>query len=313
MLLALAALLPACSADFFITQVIATPNLGREIDVGPEASRRALSEMEADRFLRVTVGPPVASIGAWIFEPPQYPVRGTVLVLHGVADGPFWMRSKAQALAKHGYRAVLVGLRGYGASSGALRGFGIHERHDLVQLVDALDRCGLLEGGLGVWGMSYGGAVAIMYAGQDPRVGAVVAVGAFAAMRPAVSHAMCLFFPFCSAIRDEQQRDLIVDCAAGISEIDADDASAEIAITRTTAPVLLVHGEWDSIVPIENGERLHAAAPDHSVLERLPSTGHFGSWWDLDGRVEALTMEWFDRHLAGAPPASRLPSPGASP
>ncbi|MBM4111818.1 MAG: alpha/beta fold hydrolase, partial [Phycisphaerae bacterium] len=295
-----------CTTDFFVGQIVATPNYHRAIDTTPEADRREREWMKSDSFLRVPVGPPEASLGAWIFEPPAPPL-GTILVLHGIADGPFWMRDKARALAKHGYRAVLVGLRGYGASSGDFRGFGVIEREDLVQVVDEIDRRGLLDGPLGVWGMSYGGAVAIMYAGHDPRVRAVVTVGAFASMRMAVPHTLELFFPIPGLLMSESEQDRLVAMAAAIAGFSANDAAAEVAIAKTSAPVLLVHGDWDWIVPYENGERLHAAAPDHSELVRLPATGHFGSYWDVGGEVERRSFEWFDRHLAAPAPGAASP------
>ena len=57
-------------------------------------------------------------------------------------------------------------------------------------------------------------------------------------------------------------------------------------IARVKAPILVLHGERDSIVPIEFGERLYALAPGPKRMVRFPQGGHV----DLDdhGAVEAV-------------------------
>jgi len=285
--------------SFYVAQVACPPNHGKTIDLDSQNDAERARSMGADRFMRVAVGPPDASIGAWIIDPPAGSApRGTILVLHGVADGPIWMRGKARYLAQQGYRAVLVGLRGYGESTGEFRGFGVLERRDLRQVVDALDDNGLLAGSLGAWGMSYGGAVAIEFAGDDPRVRAVVAVGAFSDMRSAVPGALKTFFPVLTWFMSDADHARIVDEAGALGGFDPDDASPLRQIKRTTAPVLVIHGEWDAIIPFEHAQRLHAAAPAHSRLIALPATGHFGSYLDFGARVQEASLEWFDRWLA---------------
>lgn len=303
-ILALGALAMAssgCTHGFFVTQIAATPNHGREIEMTACADQRECERMGADGFVRVEVGPPIASIGLWLFEPASKP-RGTVFVLHGVADGPFWMRDKARAFAAHGYRAVLVGLRGYGASTGDFRGYGVFERHDLSQVVDELERLGLIDGSIGVWGMSYGGAVAHLWGASDPRVCAVVTVGAFSSMRLVVPQVMRLMFPIPALFASDEECQSIIDEASGFAGFDPDEACPEAAVAGTSAATLLIHGDWDLIVPYEHAERLHAAAPIGTTLLRLPATGHLGSYIDFGGRVEAASLEWFDRWLARKAP-----------
>lgn len=289
---------PACG-PFYVTQIACPPNHGRAIDCDPARDEGIAESMGADRFVRVDVGPPEASIGSWIFDPPDGgEPRGTILVLHGVADGPFWMRGKARTFAAHGYRAVLVGLRGYGESSGDFRSFGVIERRDLRQVLDRLECDGLVVGQVGVWGMSYGGATAIEFAGVDPRVRAVVSVGAFADMRGAIPGALKTFFPVFTWFKSDEEYRRIIDAVGEVGGFDPDEASPVRLIARTTAPVLLIHGDWDAIVSPEHARRLHEAAPGHSKLIEIPATGHFGTYLDFGGRVRDASLEWFDRWLA---------------
>ena len=160
-----------------------------------------------DHRFRVEVESPPASLSVWIIDPsgetlqtegddirfddppPQREVRppeATVSAASRISSrqkttGPYLVW--ARFLAQHGYRAVLVDLRGQGGSSGAWLTFGPQEARDVQHVIDELDRRELLVGRLGVLGASYGGATAIHLAGLDPRVACVATVSAFSTMR----------------------------------------------------------------------------------------------------------------------------------
>ncbi len=101
-----------------------------------------------DQQFWVKVGPPEASLSVSVVEPrgKSPSPRGTILVLHGVLARSATMLPAARALADAGYRAVLVDLRGHGRSTGKYMTFGLQEAKDLSQVIDALERRGLLAG-----------------------------------------------------------------------------------------------------------------------------------------------------------------------
>ena len=127
-------------------------------------------------------------VGSVIEPTTGQPPRGTVLVLHGLGGRGLTMLPKADALARAGYRAVLVDLRGQGRSTGRYLTFGIQEARDLSQVIDALERHALGSGPIGVCGISYGATTAIHLAARDPRVQAVVAIQPFGMLRPEVPY-----------------------------------------------------------------------------------------------------------------------------
>jgi fermentation-respiration switch protein FrsA (DUF1100 family) len=60
-------------------------------------------------------------------------------------------------------------------------------------------------------------------------------------------------------------------------------------IPRLNAPLLMLHGANDSIVPLMHGEELYAAAPEPKRIEVFPDAGHndlVGPDW-----IETIT-EW---------------------
>jgi fermentation-respiration switch protein FrsA (DUF1100 family) len=53
-----------------------------------------------------------------------------------------------------------------------------------------------------------------------------------------------------------------------------DSFRSDLRIGRVTAPILVVHGERDNIVPIGFGERLYAMIRAAKRFLRLPEAGH---------------------------------------
>lgn len=253
-----------------------------------------------DHELFVEVGPPEAVLRLWIVEPKHGEAHGTVLVLHGWRNKMFWMKGIAHKLADTGYRAVLVDLRGHGGSTGDYISYGAIESADLVQVVDTLQRMGLLQGPLGVWGISMGGSTAILFAGRDARVQAVVAVSPYRSMRDVVPGFIRLGLPIRGLLMSDDQIAAQVDLAAEEAGFNPDKADALRAIQQTDAPVLILHGEWDALVPYRHGKALRNAAPAGSELVELKMTGHIGAFFH--GEVADRSLAWFERHFAGAEP-----------
>jgi pimeloyl-ACP methyl ester carboxylesterase len=201
-------------------------------------------------------------------------------------------------LAHEGYRAVLVDLRGHGESTGSWLTYGVVESRDLSQVLDALEREKLTAGQVGVYGASYGGAIALMLAGRDPRVRAVVSVASFATMREEVPY----FIRHSSRVPAWFVSDRAISCAitdAGkLAEFDPNECTPLAAIQRTKAQVLLLHGQPDEKVPVEHGRQMHAAAPLHSELIVTASPGHDAFCGDRGGVITRAMTAWFARWLA---------------
>ena len=67
----------------------------------------------------------------------------------------------------------------------------------------------------------------------------------------------------------------------------------ERTIRAVTAPVLILHGEQDSIVPVEMGRRLYDAAKEPKRIELFPRAGHndlfdHGAWEKAEAFLESL-------------------------
>lgn len=284
--------------------IVYAPNHGWQPSEEPGKLHNGPDAWGIDHEMYVQVGPPGALLRTWIVEPddetlrPDGQPRGTIFVLHGFRNQAFWMRDKAHRFAEEGYRAVLVDLRGHGGSSGGFISYGAQESKDLVKVADALKREGLLSGPIGVWGISMGGSTAIQWAGRDERISAVVAVAPFTKMSAIVPVAVRTMLPVGGWFMSDEEIRTIMHQAALEAGFDPAEADALRAIQKTKAPVLILHGTWDAVVPPEHGEQLHEAAPDHSELVQLGWTGHVSAHFNDEALGRAVG--WFNEHLAAA-------------
>jgi len=282
--------------------IVWAPNTNKSIDPADDLPSDRLAGIGVYQQLRVDVGPPAASLSVWIINPPSSrpmdgkPLRGTVLVLHGIQDNKNSMVGVGKTMAAAGYRAVLVDSRGHGRSSGQWATYGAVESHDLSQLLDALDHRGLIVGRVGAFGVSYGAATAILLAGIDPRVRAVVAVSPFATMRDEVHHYIRRFVP--SILLSDARIDESIDAAGRLANFDPEMANPMHAIGKTKAQVLLIHGKSDRKIPYQQSEALHAAAPSHSSLIVVEGQNHDSIIADPTSPIFTDAVRWFDRWLS---------------
>ncbi len=285
--------------------IVAAPNRGRLLVAVERVDRSELARMEVEREIRVTVGPPDASLSMWVMAPPHVSTRpdgqggmATVLVLHGMGDSKRSMVSVGKMLMGLGYRAVLIDLRGQGSSTGNWLTYGVRESADLVQVLDALTRDGFVDGAVGVYGASYGAATAIQLAGRDVRVRAVVAVAPFARMRDVVPVSVRHYLPGGRFLPDGLIHRAI-DRAGAMAGFQPDEAEPVSALGRTSAGVLLIHGRRDARIPVSQSELLAQAAGDRARLIVLEEEDHDSIMRDRSGVIARETAAWFGEHLKG--------------
>lgn len=196
--------------------------------------------------------------------------RGTLFLLHGYGVSGTTLLQWALTLAEDGWRCVLVDLRGHGQSSGKKVFFGAQESRDLAQLADALERDGRLRPPCGVVGASYGAALALKWAGEDARLGPVVALTPYAELQPAVL-----------AIRDGYARWIprgwVRAAAARLPQVVGVEAAGLDPLHwlgERPVRALFVATDHDPIAPPDAVKRLHAIALPGSAYEHLGTGIH---------------------------------------
>ena len=250
--------------------------------------------------LRTDVGPPSATLVSWVVEPRRGALNGTVLLLHGVRMDKQSLVPVGVALSDAGYRAVLVDLRGHGESSGRYLTYGAVEARDLSRVLDALGSQAPSAACAGVYGFSYGAAVAIELAARDPRLVAVVAVAPFSSLREVTTDYERKYLPAPLQLIPDAWFQGAIDEGARLAEFDPDRTAPVRAVERTFAYILLIHGTADTQVPPRHSEIVAKAAGDRAELLSIPGATHDDMPVDASGAVRRATVAWFDRRLSNS-------------
>jgi fermentation-respiration switch protein FrsA (DUF1100 family) len=178
----------------------------------------------------------------WLVEATA-PSRGHVLLCHGNAGNVGDRVLHAALLAKSGFDVLLFDYRGYGRSTGSPSEEGTYR--------DARAARTLLDEPAIYLGESLGGAVALKLARESPPAGLVLQ-STFTSVRDmARSH-----YPFIP------------------SALVPDAYPSNRLIGGLEAPLLVLHGERDDIVPVSQGRALFDAAPEPKQIRTFPNLGH---------------------------------------
>jgi fermentation-respiration switch protein FrsA (DUF1100 family) len=187
---------------------------------------------------------------AWWIPTRATAVQGHVLFFHGNAGNISHRLEHALALTAAGLDVLLVDYRGYGGSTGRPSEEGLHRDARAA-------RAALLAGGrvdparLVYMGESLGGAVALRLAVEAPPL-ACVLQSTFTSLREVA----------------RQHYPAPLSALAG----DAYPNRERIALLR--APVLILHGDVDEIVPVAHAVALFDAAREPRRLRVVPGAGH---------------------------------------
>ena len=242
-----------------------------------------------------------ATLRGWLRHAPAASPDGTqqagpaAVVVHGWGGSARDMLPLSEPLLADGLHVLLLDARGHGRSGEA----------DLVSMPAIAEdvsaalawlraRPEVDPSRIVLVGHSVGAGACLFVAAGDPKIAAVVSLASMADPREFMSDRLRHRLPgplTALALR-------YVEHAVGHRFT---EFAPVHTISRFHAPVLLLHGERDTTVPVSDAHRLHARAPEHSTLVILRNADH-NSVEALDG--EQQTVQDFLRR-AGVTPAAR--------
>jgi fermentation-respiration switch protein FrsA (DUF1100 family) len=187
-----------------------------------------------------------------------------VLYFHGNGGALRYRVERFRALVADGAGLLALSYRGYGGSSGAPTEAGLLADAEATY---AFAAARYPPEHIVLWGESLGSAVAIALATRH-KVSRLVLEAPFTSAAD-IGAAVYWFLPVRLLMKDQFRSDL--------------------RIAQVTAPVLILHGTDDAVVPISYGERLFALANEPKRMVRIPGGGHV----DLDAFGAQAMAQFF--------------------
>ena len=237
--------------------------------------------------------PDAAILRGWLVRPPQ-PRGDAVLLLHGVGDNRLGMTGYAQLLLAHGFTVLLPDARAHGVSGGDLATYGLFERRDIAQWADLLRTDVGAHCVYGI-GESMGAAQLLQSLQASAPFCAVVTESPFANFREIAYDRMGQPFHLGPWVGRTVLRPLVEVAflrARWKYGLDMDNVSPEGAVAETRVPVLLIHGQIDSNIPLRHSRRIHVRDPA-TVLWEVPGADHCGAIATAPEEFEKRLIAWF--------------------
>jgi len=218
------------------------------------------------REIELTIADGIALI-AW--HAPAKDDKPTILYFHGNAANAANRVAKIELIRENGFGVLYLNNRGYGGSGGRPS-----EEDDVADAIAAYDHLmgfGVPAGKIVAYGESLGSGQAVQLAAARP----VAAVVLEAPLTSTVDVARRTYFwlPIGLLITDQYNN--------------------ERNIRSVTAPVLILHGEQDGVIPVKMGWRVYRAANEPKRIEVFPQGTHddlfdHGAWEKARVFVDSL-------------------------
>lgn len=186
--------------------------------------------------------------------PALRPAHVTLVFFHGNGGNRYKAALLAAPLRRDGVEIIVASYRGYGDNPGKPSEQGL--RQDAVAFLRLAQASRPRK--LYVFGYSLGGGVALDLAAQE-KVDGVITLGTFSSLR---------------SVTPPLARGLVLDRFDNIA-----------AVRRLRAPLLILHGTADTVVPIREAVKLKAAAGPNARFLRLSGAPHHLMLDQLAGRI----------------------------
>ena len=226
------------------------------------------------------------------YFPAKKPKR-IIIAMHGWKSAwSFDYARYSEFFRKKNCSVLYVEQRGQNASGGDYMGFGIIERYDCLQWAKYASEN--ISGELPIYllGVSMGAATVMMASDLELpcNVAGIIADCGYTSPKAIWKHVMeknlHIPYSFVSGEVDKAYKKYInVEC--GFSCVDA--------LSKTTIPVLFIHGTDDKFVPIEMTYENYKACASNKELLVVPGAGHVGCYRVDKERYELYVNNFFKK------------------
>jgi dipeptidyl aminopeptidase/acylaminoacyl peptidase len=261
-------------------------------DEDATAMRNMARSLDSDLLDTSITASDGVTLQAWLLHPYQAN-NNSVLLLHGLSDNRIGMTGYAQFLLAHGYTVLMPDARAHGTSGGALATYGLLERRDIHQWVDFLEQdhphC------IFALGESMGAAELLQSLDTHPHFCAVAAESSFANFREIAYDRMGQPFhlgPWVGRTILRPLVDVAFLRARWKYHLNMQQVSPEDSVAAATTPVLLIHGQGDSNIPVRHSRRIHVRNPSAQLWE-APGADHCGALSVAPQEFEQRLLSWF--------------------
>jgi dipeptidyl aminopeptidase/acylaminoacyl peptidase len=157
-------------------------------------------------------------------------------------------------LLKRNINICAFDFAGSGQSEGKYISLGYHEKHQVKNVVDFLERLPGV-GNIGIWGRSMGAATTLLYTPTDKRIKCIVVDSPFSNFRK-LAKEICLHEVKVPGLLIEGAISIIGTTVYNKNGMDINDIKAIDTVKNCYVPAFFIHAEDDTFVKYKHSEKL---------------------------------------------------------
>ena len=198
---------------------------------------------------------------------------------------------------KHNWNLLLATLRAHGESGGNVSTLGVLEKYDCRDWVNWVVSEYGEQTPIFLMGISMGGAVALMSSdlGLPESVCGIIDDAGF------TSPLEMIKIDSKEKLRFELLTDLfprIVNAGTKIwGRFDLKEANACAAVSKTSVPVLIIHGDKDKKAPVSMAYKIYDSCKSERELYIVSEAGHTGCYRTDPEKYKMIVSEFIEKHI----------------
>ena len=281
-----------CCSNFLVSYVIhnpiRSPVLGSPLDYGMDYSDISFTSDGIE-------------LEGWFI--PNNNSDATIIIAHGYNDTRAGVLGYAQFLNRAGYNVLLFDLRDHGRSGGCWTSDG-DVSNDVIGAINYIKNIktqkNLDPDRIGALGLSIGGTTVAVAAKKTDDIRAVVTDSAPVGFMDAKYVKKILenvsnrtIIPDISPLVNEKLISFFRRVKTGIK----DDDGKTVNIDRIDIPILIIHGDDDIVVPLNDAYEIYDRAKGPKFLWVVEETGHIRAYSTHKEEYEEKVVKFFDEYL----------------
>ena len=233
------------------------------------------------------------TLRGWFYPSRRAEESRLIVLVHGMHGAWDDAAGVARDLHRRGFHLLAFDLRGHGRSEPTRLSMGRRERGDLRAVLDWAKREGFSPERIGWVGYSMGAATLLMEGAENREIRTVVLDSPFGDLPELLDRQLTEHSGLPKAFNPG-----IMLAAHHVFDVRTDDiVPSSVADRWADRPVLLIHGEADSTVPVKQARAIAMAAGPRCRAVFLPGVEHCEAYNRAPAGYVATLAGFFDKNL----------------
>jgi pimeloyl-ACP methyl ester carboxylesterase len=219
--------------------------------------------------------------------------RHLIVLVHGMWSSWLEMAGLGRDLHRSKFDVLLFDLRGHGQSDPSRLYLGRRERNDIRAVMNWARKAGFADDRVGWLGYSMGASTVLMEAARNPAIQAAVIDSAYGDLPKLLNSQLTKH----SGLPEWFNPGILL-AARLVYGVRTDDlVPIRYARAWGQRPLLLIHGESDTIVPVDQAQELARAIGSSCLTLTLPGVDHVQAYRSDPENYVRLVGGFFSDHL----------------